>query len=277
MSDPDDKAFDDYLNRQGPVSDRYRQLDDAEPPAQLDGIVLARAAQAVRRPARSSAWMRWGAPIALAASMVLVVAVVMESGVEDQPISVTSTASDRLLRSHESTGFRDAVEADASKESSRAPPAAQAAAPGEAVAEAPSAPTSGRRDEPATPASDRERLAGVPLAAAKVEKMVGEEPVAPPPSPSVDVPATTPPTRAISQVSARSPGGAVPVPAYQRFSSQADVDAELRRLADPDAWLEHIRQLRREQKVEEADRQWREFRAAYPDHAVAETDDARPE
>jgi hypothetical protein len=57
-------------------------------------------------------------------------------------------------------------------------------------------------------------------------------------------------------------------------ASSVSADATARQL-DPDAWLEHIRQLRRDGKVGEADQEWRAFREKYPDHIVSETDSAR--
>ena len=44
---------------------------------------------------------------------------------------------------------------------------------------------------------------------------------------------------------------------------------------DPEEWLKDIRQLRKDNKQEEADREWRRFLAAFPNHEVAETDAAR--
>ena len=44
---------------------------------------------------------------------------------------------------------------------------------------------------------------------------------------------------------------------------------------DPQAWLEHIRELRREGRPIRANREWRQFSKQYPDYEVAETDLAR--
>lgn len=58
--------------------------------------------------------------------------------------------------------------------------------------------------------------------------------------------------------------------------SLSDEEVEAVRLhADPQKWLEHIRQLRKEGKNRAADREWKQFREEYPDYAVAETDAAR--
>ncbi len=45
--------------------------------------------------------------------------------------------------------------------------------------------------------------------------------------------------------------------------------------ANPEEWLEHIRQLRRDDKPVAANREWQQFREQYPDYEVAETDLAR--
>jgi hypothetical protein len=44
---------------------------------------------------------------------------------------------------------------------------------------------------------------------------------------------------------------------------------------NPEAWLEHIRQLRREGRSADADREWRDFRKQHPDVVVAKGDLAR--
>jgi hypothetical protein len=79
------------------------------------------------------------------------------------------------------------------------------------------------------------------------------------------------------------PRGTVEMPepkavlSYSRpISAPADNSATLQKThTDPEAWLKEIRQLRQENKQEEADREWRRFRSAFPDYEVAETDAAR--
>jgi hypothetical protein len=86
VSDPIDiKALDEYLKGGSDISQRYRDLGRDEVPPELDRRVLdeARAAVAGGSAARSRSWLRWSAPVALAASVVLVVAVVLESPIQD--------------------------------------------------------------------------------------------------------------------------------------------------------------------------------------------------
>ena len=63
-------------------------LDADDVPPTLDAAVMAQARAAVTTPAKSKqrapAWLRWGSPLALAASAVLIVAIVLEVGVQDE-------------------------------------------------------------------------------------------------------------------------------------------------------------------------------------------------
>ena len=91
MSDPTDiKALDEYLKGNSDVSRRYRELGRDEVPPELDRRVLAAARDAVANEGaqRSRSWLRWSAPVALAASVVLVVTVVLERGPQDELTAV---------------------------------------------------------------------------------------------------------------------------------------------------------------------------------------------
>lgn len=97
MSDPIDiKALDEYLKGGSDISQRYRELGHEDVPPDLDRRVLAeaRAAVAGGGAARSRSWLRWSAPVALAASVVLVVAVVIESPVQDETLAIQPTSED---------------------------------------------------------------------------------------------------------------------------------------------------------------------------------------
>jgi hypothetical protein len=99
VSDPIDiKALDEYLKGGSDISQRYRELGREDVPPELDRRVLeaARAAVAGDGAKRSRSWLRWSAPIALAASVVLVVTVVIESGVQnDAMLAPQSPAAER--------------------------------------------------------------------------------------------------------------------------------------------------------------------------------------
>jgi hypothetical protein len=95
VSDPTDiKALDEYLKGDSDVSRRYRELGRDEVPPELDRRVLAAARDAVAKEGtqRSRSWLRWSAPVALAASVVLIVTVVLERGPQDELVAVPAQA-----------------------------------------------------------------------------------------------------------------------------------------------------------------------------------------
>jgi hypothetical protein len=76
----DDDQFEDFLRQRKPV---FRPPEDPfEPPAEIDRIVLRQAREAIQaeRPMRMFSGPRWAAPLALAATLVLAVAVVFQVG-----------------------------------------------------------------------------------------------------------------------------------------------------------------------------------------------------
>jgi hypothetical protein len=98
VTDPIDiKALDEYLKGGSDLSQRYRELGREDVPPELDRRVLdeARAAVANVKGGRSSSWLRWSAPVALAASLVLVVTVVIESGVQNDASFATRAVQEK--------------------------------------------------------------------------------------------------------------------------------------------------------------------------------------
>ncbi|HEX7116624.1 MAG TPA: hypothetical protein VF193_15970 [Steroidobacter sp.] len=103
MSEPiDDKALEEYLSRDSELSRRYRELGGNEVPPELDRRILEEARSAVQPPARrgSSGWSRWAAPVALAASLVLALAVVIESGLQVEPTELLAPTDSPADVSH---------------------------------------------------------------------------------------------------------------------------------------------------------------------------------
>lgn len=79
-----DPEFEEFLERRRPLF--RRDVDDGlEPPAELDRIVLRQAREAIEeeRPLRLFGMPRWAAPMAIAATLVLGLAVVFKSGMEE--------------------------------------------------------------------------------------------------------------------------------------------------------------------------------------------------
>jgi len=78
-----DPEFEDFLKRRRPLF--RRDVDDGlEPPAELDRIVLRQARDAIEgeRPMRLFGMPRWAAPVAIAATLVLGLSVVLKTGME---------------------------------------------------------------------------------------------------------------------------------------------------------------------------------------------------
>ena len=76
MSGPDDE-FDDFLSRRRPLF--RRPVDDLQPPEEVDRVVLRRAREAIEieRPQRAFRGANWGAPLAIAATLLVVFTVVL--------------------------------------------------------------------------------------------------------------------------------------------------------------------------------------------------------
>lgn len=326
MSEPiDDKALDEYLSGRSRISQRYRALaDDAGEtvPPELDRRILAQARNAVapaaveqvselaQLRAKRRRLMQWGVPSALAASAVLVISIVIQSGrqhevqaVHERSVTVPAAAvppappapPPPVAARQQSTdaNTQDSVVLIAPPQnavtefSPLAPPAAAAAK------EASRAERSAMRlPAPAAPqeASKAERN---PAAAAMAS--AGQQPVAAP-APADDqrtrhestaarahaeyerddLPEVAA-TAAARESSAASAASVLDVPVLGAIASppsgEQSESADLH--GDPQRWLEHIRELRKNGRNAEADSDWQQFRVRYPDYAVTETDAAR--
>jgi hypothetical protein len=100
VSDPIDiKTLDEYLKGGSDISQRYRELGREDVPPELDRRVLGEArAAAASGAGRSRSWLRWGAPLALAASVMLAVTVVIESGPQNDSSFATEPAAVEEVR-----------------------------------------------------------------------------------------------------------------------------------------------------------------------------------
>jgi hypothetical protein len=109
MNGPDDE-FDDFLKRRKPV---FRAPDDLfEPPAELDRLVLRQAREAIEaeRPMRVFRGPRWAAPVAIAATLVLGVAIVFRVGMPPKRAVVPEVTVQNVAQQLE---YREAAPAPA--------------------------------------------------------------------------------------------------------------------------------------------------------------------
>lgn len=310
MSDPIDiKALDEYLKGGSDISRRYRELGSDDVPPELDRRVLdeARAAVAGGGGGRSRSWLRWSAPIALAASVVLGVTVLIESGVQNDASFATQQVAADKARVEER---RLIEEPKLQEQVAREPQAPAAPVPAAAPPLALPKVEQARLNKVAPPeeitvdakAVREQSMAASPVTAANSETVDSPAPqfAAEQPAPAIAGSAATvrkeaepPPAEAdsaedLSSVSvtgtrARRAGrtaGPRGTMSGSALSSEtrptADEDMERADLrSDPQKWLEQIRELRRAGKAEEADRAWQEFHKAFPNFPVADDDLAR--
>jgi hypothetical protein len=298
MTEPTDKRdeqpLDEYLKRDSSVSRQYRQLPGEDVPPSLDRLVLRQAEDAVKRPSRP-AWMRWTAPLAVAASAVLVVSIVVETGMHEEtlvaapPTMQQKRAAEAAMETRMSADVppppkvavpppevsladvqADAAPAFAPEPSTAMPAAAPAPAPErKALARQPVANEAVAAGAlPPEQIAKAERQKTALEAAAREQELSASQRVAQNelagPRDTVEAPA---PTAVLSYSRPISANAA---------SARADSMATLQKMyTDPEAWLKDIRQLRKDNKQDEADREWRRFFAAFPNYEVAETDAAR--
>jgi len=305
VSDPTDiKALDEYLKGDSDVSRRYRELGRDDVPPELDRRVLAAARDAVANEGtrRSRSWLRWSAPVALAASVVLVVTVVLERGPEDELTAVPAAAPaeprkladeverQRAAKPEESRPVyiqpvtqppvfadRPAMPEPAAKTAAKAeanlfvpPPDLAVEQPAEqtvtqAVAVLPPAPAAA----PAAPEPRQELSARESAALRKEEADTATD------AQSVSVNTTRARRGPGRTAGPRGTVSSVSGLAGETRPAADDEQAERADRADPAAWLEEIRELRRAGKTEDADREWDLFHKAFPDFQVADDDIAR--
>lgn len=295
--------LDEYLKGDSSVSRQYRQLHSAEVPAELDRLVLRQAQDAVRAaPAKSRKWMRWSGPIALAASAVLVVSIVVETGMQDDVMltaeKATAPAGPQMEpaapRMEEKRRQSAPIEYDVAAENTAAgsaaseaptlleaappppsaPPPAQDAAADRAVAQFVSPPEV-RLDMPAPVSAPAEPFASAQMKEASAQPPAEESELALPKVARERRNAGAPPPVAAPSAAPRAEADTQEVVVTGNAIASRPVSAVIAPLSDPERWLEQIRQLRKENKQAEADREWRRFREAFPDHPVSEVDAAR--
>lgn len=282
----DDKAFEEYLKRGSPVSQHYQALESDETPSDIDRQILARAEEAVRSSTASKrrAWQRFSIPVALAASAVLAVSIVIESGQHESALTHAPSYSEPV---------RDVAPAPAQVEERTLEPSVEAPAP--KPAPAPSAADEAdvlrerqaqARREQIERRGERQAVAAPPppealakriepqsdssgAADSRAEEAFSDAPAQTASSgPARPVPVAPVPPLEIERPATAVTSARVVRPAFASESPKIEVRT------DPEEWLREIRELRAAGKNEEADREWKAFRESFPDHVVAEDDPA---
>lgn len=270
MAEPEDRD----------LSARYRALPDETPPAALDAAILD-AARRDARMRRASGLRRWTLPVSLAAVVMLSVLVTLR--IEDERPDVAA------LR--ESTGLATPVEEKA--------PDPYAALPAEKGSDPVSTRPAARAPQVSAPASAEKKgsdpISALPAPAPApapaqrdeaggMEKKPDEkklDAVAAPAAPAA--PARESGLRASPEAASAARGSGfaadaarapVEAPASRDRAdmSRAKSEARMQDAApeSPRAWLERIARLRREGRIEEADKALEAFRNRYPDFEIPE-------
>jgi hypothetical protein len=239
VNNPIDEAeFEAYIRRRSSLSRSYRNLDLESPPRELDEAVmsLAREAHTLKRPEGREVYIRWMAPVAFAATVVLVFTVVLQVVIRPHHYSTVASGE------QPSSNFADsqlprrqpvAAPAPELRESDRA------ISPAHQVAASPAAaPASAMALQEAKTAAPRPAVRAEAEASGSIHQRMAD---AAPESVSV--------TAARTQASP-----------LRRFDTKSESPTE------PEAWLARIEELRRTGQAAAADEQMKLFLAKYPDY-----------
>ena len=271
MTDPGDK-----------LARRYRELAREEPPASLDGSILAASRRAVA--AKPSASLRWAVPVSIAAVLVLAFGVTLEMQREAPDVAYSppqppvpeakpqlAPPPDRELRlapelkaqtQQAPTVKRESPPASAAKEKLRRAPAAASEL---------QLPVD-KRDLREAPATRDQKDSAAPEAPARNGLAPREE--AGSPQPAMDAleksnaAAARPPAKPASPAALSAPAPESRAKARALDAAPAMREQFLR--ADPARELERIAKLREEGRNEEADKALEEFRRANPGFRIPE-------
>jgi hypothetical protein len=256
----DDAEFEAYISRRSRLSRRYQDLQAEFPPKELDEAVLSRArsAHTLKRaeiPERE-VYIGWMAPVAFAATVVLVFTVVLQVVIRPQlGVHGQSDADRSASVQHAAEPAIRAREAGAAADSApvgtlAVPTTAKHSMAGKVAQEAPAS-AARDRAQPAIPQ---------PVQAARVdEAVVAAQPIA-----------ESRPEKKEAEVAAPAPAAAAPTTGGVRSMaesgnySQPIANEKLQN--DPQAWLAEIVRLRKSGQSEAADRQMKLFLAKYPDY-----------
>jgi len=293
MTDQDDK-----------LTRRYRELAREEPGAALDAAILAASRGAMARP---SAARRWGAPVSIAAVLMLAVGVTLnmqreQPGVEypETPKSVASEYSSPVPESSEPAPQSVAPETPKRQDAAPAPSSNTAAAlerrrEGKVVA-SPAPAKNAMTPEFFAQEKARAVVPAEEKAPAALKKDTGLADIAPQRSPRpFSVPESSPTAPAPAAAAAAAPmapqaeavqsrdasearrAGSLAAPGAAPLRAKREADAASQpalraqsALDDPAQELERIARLRAEGRHADADKALEEFRRRHPDFRISD-------
>jgi hypothetical protein len=240
--------------RDNELSHIYKEGTWPEPSRQIDEAILSASRRAAR--ARHPFVRRWAPPLALAATVVLTVSLVL-SVYQDQPQTVSPPIPDGRSAPSVPT-------AEAPAEKPKSVPAPQSA-PAPAPKPAPAAPAVAlKKEAPQATRADQTRR--------EIQENLRERYQSSPPQ-ELQPEARPEPMRAPLRANeAPSPSPAQSAPRAAVGGAEGAISIRRTDVPErsPQAWLEDIRRLKAQGKPEEAGRELAEFRKRYPDYALPE-------
>ncbi|MEO8062696.1 MAG: hypothetical protein ABI821_08095 [Pseudomonadota bacterium] len=254
MNRPDDE-FEDFLTRRKPIFSRSAE-EPLEPPDEVDRLVLHQAREAVEgaRPTRVFRSPRWGAPLAVAATLVLALTVILQTGMPAKPEPIPEVTVQTVAQRLDYPAAAAPAPAPAANNRARA----EVARPAEAAVAAensdssfsvdlgPDAMSAPARTGGLVSEGEAERYARTP-ASAPAPGVLVEDPVTG--SQAVIVDAAPPPTEV-----ERAMAKASPPPAFR---------------ADSKGWLAEIDRLRAAGKGAQAEAEYAEYKRQHRAYAVS--------
>jgi hypothetical protein len=273
-----DDEFEDFLRRKRPI---FRAPGDPlEPPADLDRLILRQAREAIDQPKPHRVFRApgWGVPVAIAATLVLALTVVLHTGVSPQQAASEVTVRN-VARSVETAPVAAApappAEAATAQSNYRADPAgagtrtdvyvADIAAPSSAEAESRSRAIANEVAEVRAAA----QRAGDRAFVAREEASRHAEP----PPAGID-PEAAADAAAVASMASKSRSGAIgaEVPANAQLAAgspprKAPALADFRR--DSKSWLAEIERLRQAGDLDRADAELTEFKRQHRAYATS--------
>jgi len=265
----DDRELDAFLTRASALQRQWREASAEEPDAAVDASLRAQARRAVSarpgepRPdaprASVSSSARWRLPLAAAATLVLGSTIVLMMAERDAHLPATAPAQQQApVQAPESAAPpHEAGNTEAAQDLSEQPIARKSAPPPRAAAPAPpreSDAAESNRIEPPANVVQLQQAPAAPAPSTTSEDALGAAPA-------------EPQARQRVQSFARSASRPAAGEAAATAPARADAGEEQE---DIDAWLERIRALRRQGKLQEAERSLHEFRLRHPDHVLPE-------
>jgi hypothetical protein len=304
MTEPQsDDEFETFLKRRTVLSNGMSDDDKLEPPKTLDALVLKRAREAVRERRQSNRAPRWAAPVALAATILLCVSVVLNvslntnrpagdlrrqaaATVDKAPAAAPGAATEGGLREEVVTGTasREAILPEAKIAEPRAPrppvlaetrtpapggsPRGHGSAADKAAAFADRTGTSARlakrADAPAKAPSETSQGTDS-VAVSGLADRSRTPPAAPTETPPLASAASSAPATPATD---RAAGLQEHEPALAKRQAGQAAGAAATAAAphprDPKTWLRQIEALRAEGKTAQADAEMQRFRTIFP-------------